>query len=105
MGVFVGDKLVATDPNGSRPWPVDVLANLLPRPNVDGTENYQKQALAEWKKLGGDAEAMKKMAEKFKGTPTLDDFNMLTRRIEAAEKIVGVVLLVDALANLADLVL
>jgi hypothetical protein len=105
MGVFMGDKLVATDPNGSRPWPVDVLANLLPRPNVDGTENYQKQALAEWKKLGGDTEAMKKMAEKFKGTPTLDDFNMLTRRIEAAEKIVGVVLLVDALANLADLVL
>lgn len=105
MGVFVGDKLVATDPNGSRPWPVDVLANLLPRPNVDGTENYQKQALAEWKKLGGDEEAMAKMAEKFAGTPTLDDFNMLARRIEAAEKIVGVVLLVDALANLADLVL
>ena len=105
MGVFVGDKLVATDPNGSRPWPVPVLANLLVRPNVDGTENYQKQALTEWKELGGDEEAMKKMAEKFAGTPTLDDFNMLTRRIEAAQKIVGVVLLVDALANLADLIL
>ena len=105
MGVFVGDKLVATDPNGSRPWPVPVLANLLVRPNVDGTENYQKQALAEWKELGGDEEAMKKMAEKFAGTPTLEDFNMLARRIEAAQKIVGVVLLVDALANLADLIL
>ena len=105
MGVFVGDKLVATDPNGSRPWPVPVLANLLVRPNVDGTENYQKRALAEWKKLGGDAEAMQRMQSLFEGTDTLFSFNMLARRIEVAEGIVGGLLLVDALANLAELVL
>jgi hypothetical protein len=105
MGVFVGDKLVATDPNGSRPWPVAVLANLLPRPNVDGTENHQKQALAEWKKLGGDAEAMQRMQTLFEDTDTLFSFNMLARRIEIAEGIVGGLLLVDALANLAELVL
>jgi hypothetical protein len=41
----------------------------------------------------------------FEGTDTLFSFNMLARRIEIAEGIVGGLLLVDALANLAELVL
>lgn len=105
MAVFVKDKLVFTDPNGSRPWPVPVLANLLPRQNVDGTENYQKRALREWRNLGGDAAAMKAMEKEFSGTDLLDDWVMLVRRVTAAERIQSGTALVDALANLVSLVL
>jgi len=105
LAVFVKDKLVFTDPNGSRPWPVPVLANLLPRQNVDGTENYQKRALREWRNLGGDAAAMKAMEKEFSGTDLLDDWNMLVRRVTTAERIQTTTALVDALANLVSLVL
>ena len=105
LAVFVKDKLVFTDPNGSRPWPVDVLANLLPRQNVDGTENYQKRALREWQKLGGDDAAMRAMEKEFAGTDLLDDWGMLVRRVTAAEQIQTGAALVDALANLVSLVL
>ena len=105
LAVFVKDKLVFTDPNGSRPWPVPVLANLLPRANVDGTENYQKRALREWRNLGGDAAAMKAMEKEFSGTDLLDDWGMLMRRVTAAERIQTTTALVDALANLVSLVL
>jgi hypothetical protein len=103
--VFVGDKLVFTDPNGSRPWPVPVLGNLLPRQNVDGTENYQKRALREWRNLGGDAAAMTAMEKEFAGTDLLDDWNMLVRRVTAGERAQTAVAVVDALANLVSLVL
>lgn len=105
LAVFVKDKLVFTDPNGSRPWPVPVLANLLPRANVDGTENYQKRALREWRNLGGDAAAMDAMEKEFAGTDLLDDWNMLVRRVTAGERAQTTVALVDALANLVSLVL
>ena len=105
LAVFVKDKLVFTDPNGSRPWPVPVLANLLPRANVDGTENYQKRALREWQKLGGDAAAMAAMEKEFAGTDLLDDWGMLVRRVTAGERIQTTAALVDALANLVSLVL
>lgn len=105
LAVFVKDKLVFTDPNGSRPWPVPVLANLLPRANVDGTENYQKRALREWRNLGGDDAAMKAMEKEFAGTDLLDDWQMLVRRITAAERIQTTTALVDALSNLVSLVL
>jgi hypothetical protein len=105
MAVFAGDKLVFTDPNGSRPWPVAVLANLLPRPNVDGTENYQKRALREWRNLGGDAAAMAAMEKEFAGTDLLDDWNMLVRRVTAGERAQTAVAVVDALANLVSLIL
>jgi hypothetical protein len=105
LAVFSKDKLVFTDPNGSRPWPVPVLANLLPRQNVDGTENYQKRALREWRNLGGDAAAMKAMEKEFSGTDLLDDWGMLMRRVTAAERIQTTTALVDALANLVSLVL
>lgn len=105
LAVFVKDKLVFTDPNGSRPWPVPVLANLLPRANVDGTENYQKRALREWRNLGGDAAAMKAMEKEFSGTDLLDDWGMLVRRVTAAERLQTTTALVDALANLVSLVL
>jgi hypothetical protein len=103
--VFVKDKLVFTDPNGSRPWPVPVLGNLLPRQNVDGTENYQKRALREWRNLGGDASAMTAMEKEFAGTDLLDDWNMLVRRVTAGERAQTAVAVVDALANLVSLVL
>ena len=103
--VFVKDKLVFTDPNGSRPWPVPVLANLLPRMNVDGTENYQKRALREWRNLGGDSAAMAAMEKEFAGTDLLDDWNMLVRRVTAGERAQTAVAVVDALANLVSLVL
>lgn len=103
--VFVKDKLVFTDPNGSRPWPVPVLANLLPRPNVDGTENYQKRALREWRNLGGDSAAMTAIEKEFAGTDLLDDWNMLVRRVTAGERAQTAVAVVDALANLVSLVL
>ena len=103
--VFVGDKIVFTDPNGSRPWPVPVLGNLLPRQNVDGTENYQKRALREWRNLGGDAAAMAAMEKEFAGTDLLDDWNMLVRRVTAGERAQTAVAVVDALANLVSLVL
>ena len=105
LAVFVKDKLVFTDPNGSRPWPVPVLGNLLPRQNVDGTENYQKRALREWRNLGGDAAAMRAMEKEFSGTDLLDDWNMLVRRVTAGERAQTTVALVDALANLVSLVL
>ena len=105
LAVFNKDKLVFTDPNGSRPWPVPVLGNLLPRPNVDGTENYQKRALREWQKLGGDDTAMKAMEKEFAGTDLLDDWNMLVRRVTAGERAQTAVAVVDALANLVSLVL
>lgn len=105
LAVFVKDKLVFTDPNGSRPWPVPVLGNLLPRMNVDGTENYQKRALREWRNLGGDAAAMKAMEKEFAGTDLLDDWQMLVRRVTAGERIQTTVALVDALSNLVSLVL
>ena len=105
LAVFVKDKLVFTDPNGSRPWPVPILANLLPRANVDGTENYQKRALREWRNLGGDAAAMKAMEKEFSGTDLLDDWGMLVRRVTTAERIQTTTALVDALANLVSLVL
>jgi hypothetical protein len=105
LAVFVKDKLVFTDPNGSRPWPVPVLANLLPRQNVDGTENYQKRALREWRNLGGDAAAMKAMEKEFSGTDLLDDWGMLVRRVTTAERLQTTTALVDALANLVSLVL
>ena len=105
LAVFVKDKLVFTDPNGSRPWPVPILANLLPRQNVDGTENYQKRALREWQKLGGDDAAMRAMEKEFSGTDLLDDWGMLVRRVTTAERIQTTTALVDALANLVSLVL
>ena len=105
LAVFNKDKLVFTDPNGSRPWPVPVLGNLLPRANVDGTENYQKRALREWQKLGGDDAAMKAMENEFAGTDLLDDWNMLVRRVKAGERAQTAVAVVDALANLVSLVL
>jgi hypothetical protein len=105
LAVFQKDKLVFTDPNGSRPWPVPVLANLLPRANVDGTENYQKRALREWRNLGGDAAAMTAMEKEFSGTDLLDDWNMLVRRVTAGERAQTAVAVVDALANLVSLVL
>jgi len=105
LAVFQKDKLVFTDPNGSRPWPVPVLANLLPRMNVDGTENYQKRALREWRNLGGDAAAMTAMEKEFSGTDLLDDWNMLVRRVTAGERAQTAVAVVDALANLVSLVL
>ena len=105
LAVFSKDKLVFTDPNGSRPWPVPVLANLLPRQNVDGTENYQKRALREWRNLGGDAAAMRAMEKEFSGTDLLDDWGMLVRRVTTAERIQTTTALVDALANLVSLVL
>jgi hypothetical protein len=105
LAVFSKDKLVFTDPNGSRPWPVPVLGNLLPRANVDGTENYQKRALREWRNLGGDAAAMKAMEKEFAGTDLLDDWNMLVRRVTAGERAQTTVAVVDALANLVSLVL
>jgi len=105
LAVFQKDKLVFTDPNGSRPWPVPVLGNLLPRANVDGTENYQKRALREWRNLGGDAAAMAAMEKEFSGTDLLDDWNMLVRRVTAGERAQTTVAVVDALANLVSLVL
>ena len=105
LAVFSKDKLVFTDPNGSRPWPVPVLGNLLPRQNVDGTENYQKRALREWQRLGGDDAAMKAMEKKFSGTDLLDDWGMLVRRVATAERLQTTTALVDALANLVSLVL
>ena len=105
LAVFQKDKLVFTDPNGSRPWPVPVLGNLLPRANVDGTENYQKRALREWRNLGGDAAAMAAMEKEFAGTDLLDDWNMLVRRVTAGERAQTAVAVVDALANLVSLVL
>jgi hypothetical protein len=105
LAVFQKDKLVFTDPNGSRPWPVPVLADLLPRQNVDGTENYQKRALREWRNLGGDAAAMAAMEKEFAGTDLLDDWNMLVRRVTAGERAQTAVAVVDALANLVSLVL
>jgi hypothetical protein len=105
LAVFVRDKLVFTDPNGSRPWPVPVLGNLLPRANVDGTENYQKRALREWRNLGGDASAMAAMEKEFSGTDLLDDWNMLVRRVTAGERAQTTVAVVDALANLVSIVL
>jgi len=105
LAVFQKDKLVFTDPNGSRPWPVPVLGNLLPRQNVDGTENYQKRALREWRNLGGDAAAMAAMEKEFAGTDLLDDWNMLVRRVAAGERAQTAVAVVDALANLVSLVL
>lgn len=105
LAVFNKDKLVFTDPNGSRPWPVPVLGNLLPRINVDGTENYQKRALREWRNLGGDAAAMTAMEKEFAGTDLLDDWNMLVRRVTTGERAQTAVAVVDALANLVSLVL
>jgi hypothetical protein len=105
LAVFQKDKLVFTDPNGSRPWPIPVLANLLPRQNVDGTENYQKRALREWQELGGDDAAMRAMEKDFAGTDLLDDWGMLVRRVKTAERIQTTTALVDALANLVSLVL
>jgi hypothetical protein len=72
---------------------------------VDGTENYQKRALREWRNLGGDAAAMTAMEKEFSGTDLLDDWNMLVRRVAAGERAQTAVAVVDALANLVSLVL
>ncbi len=101
LAAWSGDKIVFTDPNGSRPWPVAVLSNLLAIDNIDGTENYQKRAIREWRDLGGDAAALKKMQEEFAGTDLLDDWNMLVRRLAKGEKLTKIGDLVKALAELA----
>lgn len=68
-----GDVIVFTDPNGTRPSPVSELVELLRRPNVDGTRNYQ-------------AEAAERMAEGTlrDGTDLMDDMGRLVRRIAGA---------------------
>ena len=105
LGTFRGDALVFTDPNGSRPWPVPMLAQLLQQMNIDSTENYQKRALREWVALGGDSRAFAKMEEEFAGTDLLDDWNMLVRRVSRQENTTSAAQIIGALAQLAELVL
>jgi hypothetical protein len=105
LGTFRENALVFTDPNGSRPWPVPMLAQLLGQMNIDATENYQKRALREWVALGGDSRAFAKMQEEFTGTDLLDDWNMLVRRVSRQENTTAAARIVGALLQLAELVL
>lgn len=68
-----GEAIVFTDPNGTRPAPVSELVELLRRPNVDGTRNYQ-------------AEAAERLAEGTlrEGTDLMDDMGRLVRRVMGA---------------------
>ena len=105
LGTFRKNALVFTDPNGSRPWPVPMLAQLLGQMNIDATENYQKRALREWVALGGDSRAFAKMQEEFTGTDLLDDWNMLVRRVARQENTTAAPRIIGALLQLAELVL
>jgi hypothetical protein len=105
LGTFRKNALVFTDPNGSRPWPVPMLAQLLGQMNIDATENYQKRALREWVTLGGNSRAFAKMEEEFAGTDMLDDWNMLVRRVARQENTTSAARIVGALLQLAELVL
>lgn len=105
LGTFRENALVFTDPNGSRPWPVPMLAQLLGKMNIDATENYQKRALREWVALGGDSRAFAKMEEEFAGTDLLDDWNMLVRRVSRQENTTSAAQVIGALLQLAELVL
>jgi hypothetical protein len=89
LAIFVDDKLVFTDPNGTRTWPLDILAGVIQVDNVDGTENYQRRALREWAKLGGDEPAVDAMRKEFAGTDILDDFNRLIQRIKPLGAVVA----------------
>jgi hypothetical protein len=89
LAIFVDDKLVFTDPNGTRTWPLDILAGVIQVDNVDGTENYQRRALREWSRLGGDEPAVDAMRKEFAGTDLLDDFNRLIQRIKPLGAVVA----------------
>lgn len=93
-----GDSLIFTDPNGTRPSTPEALAPVIAGPNVDGTANFQRLALAEWQALGGDENALAEMRRKHAGEDMLDDFNRLADRLQRGSPGVR---LVDLLAGLA----
>lgn len=43
-----GDKLVLTDPNGSRPYEWDEIGRIISTPNKAGVPLYQAQAIRDW---------------------------------------------------------
>lgn len=94
-GIADGNVMMATDPHGTRAWPLDILAGLMQMPTMDGDDNQQAKALREWDELGGDEAAIDALREKHDGKGIWYDFQRLLRRIPA---IVSVVESLKALA-------
>ncbi len=102
LAVWEDDKLLFTDPNGTRPWTPVQLAPIIRPPNLDGTDNYQRTALAEWLRLGGNEDAVALMRSQNAGTDLLDDWHRLTWRLQQSSPSLP---LLDLLASLASLLL
>lgn len=88
-GIPDGNVMMATDPQGSRRWPLDILAGLLTVTTVAGVANVQLDALKEWISLGGDADAIGAMREQHEEDGMWFDFERLMSRLPSVEDVVG----------------